>query len=172
MYSAFRERERTIYSLTLWLALATVLFTYLDVNRYELVTTERFEFSNYLSLESQEGPLEIVDHVRVRCILFDPGDNGERKLGLGYALAHESGREIELLRFEEESDERIEALEIIDRRLREAGVPVLRAEKAGFLLGDRVAFVEDCRAQTIARYGEDKATKLMNLLATHPPPKN
>ncbi|HNS85716.1 MAG TPA: hypothetical protein PKH09_02365 [Parvularculaceae bacterium] len=162
--SAFRESEGLVYKATAWSVVATVILVAADIARFTVVDDAGVHYSKYLQLASHRVPFEEIDRIELRCVLFEPDDDGDINLGFDFILVKDGEFRIDLLRTEKDIGNQLARIEEIDSALLAAGTPVAIAQSGGFLRGDKSPFIPTCAEEIEARYDPDIAPRLTRLL--------
>lgn len=164
IHDAYDEFSGFLYKATVVLGIATVVFTALDVNWRRIVHTEGFHYSPYLDWRSHDLTLDNVVGVELRCFLYDEGDDGERRPGVGYDIVFSNGMRPNLLEAEL-SEELLDKVEAIDGDLTIHGTPFSRAERAGrILLRDIEGYRSDCREAVLPKLNDNLRARVGRLL--------
>ncbi len=164
LYQAFRERAGLVYRTTMFLGLMTIIFTTADIRWFQIVHTEGIHYSRYLEPWETQVELGDVDRVELRCFRFDADDDEVAKLGVGYRLKKTGKFSVEVLWHEERTPEFLDRLDTLDASLQEAGVPFVRAPRAGILWGGKSGYLDDCGAQVLSDIEPPVAARLIKLL--------
>jgi hypothetical protein len=164
LYSAFREPASIIYKATILSVVAAAALMAADVARYQLVDDESVAYSEYFRFASKRVEFADLDRVELRCMLFEPDDDGNVNLGVDYLLVEDGAFRIDLFVGSEEEPERLERLEALDAKLVSQGVEFARAESAGFLQGGKSSFISSCAQEIEARYSPQIAPRLIRLI--------
>jgi hypothetical protein len=164
LYGAFRERESIVYKSTILAVVSAGILTFADLKRYEIVDDSGVSYSKYFQFASRRVDFVDIDRVELRCALLGPDDNGNVNLGASYILAKDGEFRIDLLDGDERNSDGLARLEALDARLSSLGAPLARAERAGFLQGNRSSFVSTCAKEIEDRYSAEIAPRLIRLL--------
>lgn len=169
LYRAFREREQLIYRTAMILGIATALFTMADMCWFQVVHTQGVLYSNYLTPFEKQLEFSAFDRIELRCFRFDKGDDGVARLATGYRLKKDGEVSVDILMDAEETPDYLDRLEAVDARLQSAGVPFVRARRAGLLWAGKTGYLEDCGDQLKADYEPAIAARLARLLRVRSP---
>lgn len=113
--------------------------------------------SDFLSLDDVVG-------VELRCFLFNEGEDGERKPGVGYDIVFSNGMRGYLLEADL-SGEFLDKVEAMDGELVKRGTPFRRAERAGrIILRDIEGYRPDCLETVLPKLDEAFRTRVGLLL--------
>lgn len=172
---AYAEFSGLIYKSTVVLGLATVLFTYLDVNWRRIDHLAGLHYSPYLDFRSHDLSLDDAVKVELRCFLYEEDDDGERAPGVGYDLLYSNGMRGYLLQGKI-NPELLSKIETIDERLRGRGIPFVHAKRAGLvILRGLDGYWPDCAETVIPKLEADvrpRVAKLIRADFARLPPKN
>lgn len=163
LWLGFRAREGMVYKILAFLAPLPVAAFALDVGKYEMVHENGVRYSSYFDFSSKETAFSDLDRVELRCFRFEPDDDGNAGLGLGYVLVKNGAFRIDLL--DREIDHGwLEILADLDRRLRDAGVEKAPASRAGWLFGRKSGFLPSCAEEIGKDYPPEIAARLKALM--------
>ncbi|GJL92783.1 hypothetical protein [Hyphococcus sp.] len=161
---AYDEFAGFIYKATVVLGVAAVLFTVLDVSWRRVVHTGGLHYSPYLDVRSSDLTLDDIVRVELRCFLYNKGDDGERNPGVGYDIVFSNGMRGYLLEAEL-SGELLDKVEAIDQKLRERGVPAIRAKRAGAVFLRSIdGYWPNCAEAVLTKLDEEYRARVGSLI--------
>ena len=161
--AAFREHEHVVHKVSVAFILLTAILTAADLARFELVDNRGVIYSKYFNFQTRYAPFKDIDRIEIRCVLYDPDDDGERKFGFEYILVKDGEFRINLIK-NEEFDGAFSRIEALDDQLSDLKIPVVPADNAGFILWTWPGVTPQCGDEIDERYEPGRATRLKKLL--------
>jgi len=172
LFDAFNEFSGLIYKSTIVFAVATVVFTSLDVNWRRIAHVEGFHYSPYFDYRSFDLTLDDIVEIELRCFLYGENDDGERKPGAGYDVVYSNGMRGYL--FDSEiDDDLLTKIEAVDAKLSARDIPITRAKHAGrlFLRGID-GYRPDCAETVLPKFEPDIRDRVGALIRIEPDPQS
>lgn len=172
LFDAYNEFSGLIYRSVVVFAVATVVFTALDVNWRRVAHVDGFHYSPYFDYRSFDLTLDDVVEIELRCFLYRENDDGERKPGAGYDVVYSNGMRGSL--FDGEIDaELLTKVEAVDANLRARDIPTARAKHAGrFILRGIDGYWPDCAETVLSKFAPDIRDRMAALIRVEPAPKS
>lgn len=172
LFDAFNEFSGLIYRSVFVFAVATVVFTALDVNWRRIAHVDGFHYSPYFEYRSFDLTMDEIVEIELRCFLYGEDDDDERKPGAGYDVVYSNGMRATLLGSDVDH-ERLTKIETVDAILTARDVPIRHAEHAGpFILRGIDGYWPDCAETVLPKFEPDIRDRVGALIRIESPPKS